>query len=1441
LDKLERMTCSLTGGETVLTVFAQSKTLLSPQEQASLLHALEQALPRYADIRLYMRYPALKEDFIRKPDAYRSALCGALRVLAAPCARMLSGAELSVREGMLVIGVDEVTLGYMQKRNCGEAIRRAVQQLFGLDMAVELEQTRTLQAERIQRALFAAPSAPPPVWEGEAPPEMEVPAPPPLPEEDRVLYASPVPAPKKAKPQAEGEEQAPDKAFRKLEPAVKGELLLGRMPRGEAIAMADIAEDSGVVLVVGKLIRVESKPLKKYRDEKHNTLLLMDLTDGTSSITAKAFTAADTAADFEKLVKGNTHVAVRGQVAMDRYQGELVLLNPDIAKVAAPVKTDDADIKRVELHLHTKMSAMDGLVDIGELVATAKAWGHDTLCVTDHGVVQAYPEAYEKTKPAGIKLVYGVEGYLVDDSAGICEGDAPLDAPMVVFDLETTGLSPAHDAVIEIGAVKVVGGEIVDRFSTFADPERPIPPQITKLTGIVDADVKGAPTSRQAIEQFLAFANGCTLCAHNGIGFDVGFLKAAFAVENPVLDTLPLARSLFPGHKSYKLEALCKRMQVKLTGAHRAVNDAEALAKLYLKMLPAIREKGNTLEEINQHLVPAPETQKSYHIILLVKNKQGLNNLYRLITESHLEYFHKQPRMPRRRIQALREGLLIGSACEAGELYSAAVAGADDARLRAIASMYDYLEIQPDGNNAFLLREGRVADTEALHDINRRILRLGDSMGKPVIATGDVHFLRKEDAIFREILMTGMGFDDAGLQAPLFYRTTGEMLEEFAYLGRADAHRVVVETPRKLAAMCETPMPFPDTTHAPNIAVANEGILSSAHKRAIDLYGDPPPEIVTARLERELNSIIGNNFGTLYWIAQQLVAKSMKDGYLVGSRGSVGSSFAATMAGISEVNPLPPHYRCPKCKFSDFNVDKETYTVGPDLPLRDCPRCGTPLAREGYDIPFEVFLGFDGDKVPDIDLNFSGEYQPTMHRYSQELLKQFGGSVYKAGTIGTLAERTCFGYVKKYLEEKGKNLPLAEQNRLAAGLGGVKRSTGQHPGGMVVVPDGVDVYDFTPLQYPADDKEAGMITTHFDFGSMKERLVKLDILGHDYPTMIRMLQDLTGVEEVPECDPGIMELYHSTAPLGVTEEDIGTAMGTLGLPEFGTPFVRGILQQTKPTTMDELIRIMGLSHGTNVWLGNAQDLIANGTVPLKGCICNRDDILLYLQTRIKPLDAFMTMESVRKGKGLVLKKRGDIEPDMREAGVPEWFIESCKKISYMFPKAHAVAYTIMANRIAYFKLYYPAAFYAVIFTVRGDFDYFEACTGIDGVRAHLKELSEKGNDITDKEEKSGIVLQILLEMLCRGIKLLPVDLYASQAEKFGVEEGGLRPPFTALPGLGPSVAQNIVRAREEAPFLSVEDLALRGKVNKGAIELLRRGGCLAGMSQSNQLTLLDDI
>ena len=1219
----------------------------------------------------------------------------------------------------------------------------------------------------------------------------------------------------------------------------------GRVTKGKMIPISSIAYDTGKATVWGDVF---SKEVKTTRSgDKY--IITMDITDYTGSVTIKIFDSIVNCEPLDKIKTGST-IIVSGDVEFDRYAGDNVISVRSISTVKKVSVVDRAEKKRVELHLHTNMSQMDAVNDAGTLVKRAAQFGHSAVAITDHGVAQAFPEAMnaaEDLKRSGkeIKVIYGTEAYFIDDLSSPVNGEQnePMDGTFVCFDLETTGLYATNDKITEIGAVKIRDGVIVDSFSTFANPERPIPAKIAELTGITDSMVAGAPSQAEAVKAFLDFCDGAIVVAHNA-PFDTGFIRKAcedMGVEYPCtsIDTVAIARWLLPDIVNVKLDTLAKHFRLGKFNHHRAVDDAEMLTRIFMNMIRLLTEKHDIhdVSELKEKVVGGDYKKlPTYHQIILVKNKTGLKNLYRLISESHLEYYHRRPRIPKSSLMKYREGLIIGSACEAGELYRAILSHYSEQDIERIASFYDYLEIQPNGNNAFLIREGAFRDEQHLEEINRSILALGDKLHKPTVATCDVHFMDPQDAEYRMILLAAQGFEDADRQAPLFFRTTAEMLDEFSYLGDR-AYEVVVENTNKIADMCEFVRPIPEGNFPPFIEGAEEQLVSITYQRAKAKYGDPLPEIVAKRLEKELNAITTYGYSVLYMTAQKLVADSEAHGYLVGSRGSVGSSFVATMSGISEVNPLCPHYICSKCKHSEFITDG-SYGSGFDLPEKACPECGTMMERDGHEIPFETFLGFKGDKVPDIDLNFSGEQQSASHRYTEEL---FGReNVFKAGTISTVKDKTAYGYVKKFCEEHNRTMRKAEMNRLAIGCTGIKRTTGQHPGGMVVVPKGMEVYDFCPVQHPANDMSSPNITTHFDFHSIHDTITKLDELGHDVPTIYHYLEEFTGIPvmDVSMSDPEVMSLFVSTEALGVTPEQIDSQTGTFSLPEVGTSFVRQMLIESQPKTFSDLLQISGLSHGTDVWIGNAADLIKDGTCTISEVIGTRDSIMTYLMHKgLDPSMAFKIMEIVRKGKATKLLTEEHINA-MKENNVPQWYIDSCMKIKYMFPKAHAAAYMIATLRLGWYKVHKPTEYYAAYFTVRNDnFDGAMLIKGRQAVLDKIERINAKGFDASDKEKAEVPMLQIMNEMLARGIEVLPVDIYKSSAKKFVIEDGKIRLPFCSLAGIGESAAESLAKCAEEGEYLSVDDITVRAKVTKAVVETLRECGALGNLPESAQMSL----
>ena len=1213
------------------------------------------------------------------------------------------------------------------------------------------------------------------------------------------------------------------------------------------VKVADLTIDSGKVMIDGEILATETRELKSGK-----ILAMFNLFDGSSTITCKVFLEAEKSKAILKRMNSAKGVKVIGTAQFDPFAKELGVIANAIVEstgIKREVRQDNAQEKRVELHMHTQMSQMDAMTSAEDLLKRAVKWGMKSIAITDHGVVQAFPEAHkylEKAHP-DLKVIYGVEAYLAPDTVSCISFSKgqDLDTTYCVLDLETTGLSFRTEKITEVGIMKVKNGEVIDEFSCFVNPEKPIPQKVVEVTNITDDMVKDAETIDKVFPKILEFVGDSILVAHNA-DFDIGFLKynasqLGYELNNTYLDTLRLAKSLFPDFKKYKLGFIADKLGIVVEVAHRALDDVDTTVKVFNIMISMLKEKGaKTWDDVDSLEIGKADYKSlpTYHAIILAKDYVGLKNLYKLVSYSHLNYFYKKPRILKSLYKKYSEGLILGSACEAGELYRAIVAGKTDEEIEEIANDYDYLEIQPIGNNMFMVRQGVVPDEEALRDINRKIVALGEKLDKPVVATCDVHFMDPEDEIYRRILQAGQGYDDCDEQAPIYLRTTEEMLKEFEYLGEEKAYEVVVTNTNKIADMCEKIKPISPEKCPPHIDGCETTIKEIAYNKAHELYGEQLPQIVEERLDKELTSIIKNGFSVMYIIAQKLVWKSNEDGYIVGSRGSVGSSFVANMTGITEVNSLPPHYRCPNCKYSDFT--DYGCLCGFDLPDKDCPKCGHKLVKDGIDIPFETFLGFNGDKEPDIDLNFSGEYQAKAHKYTEVIFGK--GTTFKAGTVGTVADKTAYGYVKKYYEERGVPVNNAEVLRLAQGCTGIKRTTGQHPGGIIVVPKGREIYEFTPVQHPADDPNSDIITTHFDYHSIDQNLLKLDILGHDDPTMIRMLFDLTGKDptKVPLDDKETMSIFSSTKALGVTPEQIHSEVGSYGIPEFGTKFVRGMLVDTRPTTFDELIRISGLSHGTDVWLGNAQTLIEEGTVTLQDAICCRDDIMIYLiKMGLEPNKAFKIMETVRKGKALKDPDKWEgFKSAMKEKDVPDWYVKSCEKIKYMFPKAHAAAYVTNAFRIAWFKVHEPKAYYTAYFTIRADeFDSDIMCHGEERVKNKMKEIDLAGNGATTKDKNMYAILELVMEMYERGINFLPIDLYKSHSTKFRIEEEGIRPPLNSIPGLGTVAAQGIEEAKKDGKFMSIDDLKIRSKVGKSVVELLEKAGCLKGMSQSNQMSL----
>ncbi|UOR12696.1 PolC-type DNA polymerase III [Halobacillus amylolyticus] len=1223
----------------------------------------------------------------------------------------------------------------------------------------------------------------------------------------------------------------------------KGPIEIGYKIQEDAEPMENIEEEERRKIIEGYVFDAD---IKELRSGRH--LLLIKATDYTDSFSIKMFSRGDDHAEMFKHVTKGMWIKARGSIQTDNFTSELTMMANDINEMAPKLRKDEAEEgeKRVELHAHTTMSQMDAPVSAPRLIAQAANWGHEAIAITDHAVVQAYPEAHAAGQKHGVKVIYGMEANLVDDGVPIAyeEQDRDLESDTyVVFDVETTGLSAVYDKIIELAAVKVKGGEIIDRFESFANPHHPLSQTTIDLTGITDDMVNDAPEIDDVLKDFHNWMANDILVAHNA-SFDMGFLNAGFQridypkAPNPVIDTLELARFLVPELKNHRLNTLCKHFDIELTQHHRAIYDAEVTGYLMWKLVKkAIGREITNHMNLNDYMGEGKAYQRSRpsHVTLLAVNSIGLKNMYKIVSEAHLNYYYRVPRLPRSRLAKLREGILIGSGCDKGEVFETMMQkSAEEAE--KVAEFYDYLEIQPPGNYAHLIEKDLVQNEAQVYDILKKIVDMGDRLGKTVVATGNTHYLDPHDKMYRQILISSQNGNPLNRQTlpDVHFRTTNEMLEEFSFLGEEKAKEVVVTNTNRLNNNIDVINPVKEDLYTPNIEGADQEIREMSYNKAKRLYGDSIPELVEKRLDKELESIIGNGFAVIYLISQKLVTKSLEDGYLVGSRGSVGSSLVATMTDISEVNPLPPHYVCPNCQHHEFFTDGSIGS-GFDLPEKDCPECGTAYKKDGQDIPFETFLGFKGDKVPDIDLNFSGEYQPHAHNYTKTLFGE--DNVYRAGTIGTIAEKTAYGYVKGYAGDHQLQYKNAEVDRLVQGCTGVKRTTGQHPGGIIVVPDDMDIFDFSPIQFPADDTKSEWKTTHFDFHSIHDNLLKLDILGHDDPTVIRMLQDLSGIDqkEIPVDDPEVMKIFSGPEALGVTAEQIMCKTGTLGVPEFGTRFVRQMLEDTKPKTFAELVIISGLSHGTDVWLGNAEQLINDGICTLPEVIGCRDDIMVYLMHKgLEPSLAFKIMEFVRKGRGL----QDEWIEEMKKNGVPDWYIDSCKKIKYMFPKAHAAAYVLMAVRIAYFKVHYPIYFYAAYFTVRAsDFELETMIKGSDAIRKRIEEIQMKGLDATPKEKSLMTVLELSLEMCERGYGFKSVDLYESSATDFIVDGNQLIPPFNAVDGLGTNAAINIVNARGEGEFLSKQDLRERSRISKTVLEYLDNQGCLAGMPDENQLSL----
>ena len=1406
--------------ERTVSIEIAANKMIPLQKQEELKGALLESLPGIQAVSLAVFY----ELTDKTPEALAAGYWGSIKTLVSQkskiCAGVIADAEWRVTEHKLQILVKHNMAYYLAQKHLDDAIANMIHTETGETLLVQFKNQKATEADRA-------------ALENNRKKKFE--------ELSRQIITT----------QAEAVQEKANAEVAAVSSSVSKGILLGKEINGANQKIIDTKILGENVIIEGSIYNIEPREI---RGEKY--IVSFDITDLSDSTTVKFFVKKSVFdAELSDKIKKGKYLRVQGEVQFDKYTKEIDIMAKNIMTAAAPApRMDDAEEKRVELHLHTQMSSMDGVTPVKKYIERAIAWGHKAIAITDHGVVQAFPDAMNAIGKSDLKVIYGVEAYLIDDLGSVVtmpRGQS-LDDTFVVFDIETTGLSKETESITEIGAVKVVDGKVIDRFSTFVNPERPIPAEITKLTGITNEMVADAPVITESLPKFLEFCQDAVLVAHNA-NFDTGFIrlnaerKCGIEVKNTVLDTLELSRSLLPELKKHKLDIVCEQLGVSLEGHHRAVNDAEATAEVFLKFIDMLVEKEiYKVDDINVFSSQTVNYKKlkAYHAIILAKDYVGLRNLYELISLSHIDYYFRRPRIPKSKLIQHREGLILGSACEAGELYRALLDKKPKQVIEELVNFYDYLEIQPLGNNRFMIESPKVESVHSMEDIiaiNKQIVALGEEHNKPVVATCDVHFIDPQDAAFRKIIMAAEGFADADKQAPLYFRTTKEMLKEFTYLGEEKAREIVITNTNKIADMIEKIKPIPDDTFPPKIEGADEELRQICMDKAISIYGDPLPPIVQDRLETELNSIISNGYAVLYIIAQKLVWKSVADGYLVGSRGAVGSSFAANMAGITEVNSLPPHYICDHCKYSDF--ESETVKAfameeasGCDMPDKDCPVCGHKLRKDGHDIPFQTFLGFEGDKEPDIDLNFSGDYQQQAHAYTEVLFGK--GKVFKAGTIGTLADKTAYGFVKKYFDAREITPHNAEIQRLTEGCTGVKRTTGQHPGGLMVVPSDHDIHEFCPIQRPANDVNSTVTTTHFDYHSISGRLLKLDLLGHDDPTVIRMLYDLTGVnpQDVPLGDPETMSLFESPKALGVTEEEINCKTGTLGIPEFGTKFVRGMLIDTKPKTFADLLRISCLSHGTDVWLGNAQTLIEIGTITLKETISTRDSIMIYLINKgVEKKKSFKIMEKVRKGKGLTEE---DIA-DMKASDVPDWYIESCQKIKYMFPKAHAAAYVMMAFRIAYFKINYPEAYYASYFSVRAcdDFDYSCMCQGIDVARDAIREIQAKGQEATAKDKNKQTVLEIVVEFYARGFKFCPIDLYRSDAKNFLPTEEGLLPPFSSLQGLGVNAAQSIVEGRKDGEFNTLEELKERTSLGRSLIDLLKENGVLDGIPETNQLCL----
>ena len=1395
----------------IFYIYLSSKEIISYDILSSLREALLEELDYFSDIRIKMRYNGLSrksnKDIVKKNW---DNILHILKDLSPAIEGWKHNVEYMCIDDTLKIKIPKSMIyDSLKSKNCEYIIRHVFLEEFSIDLKVILEKAVDEKVD-IKKILEKMDK------------EME--------EKVREMQIS---SPKKVKDDEE------DKYVIKEE--VEDEnIIYGENVNALFEHICDINKNSKTVCITGEIFNIEIKELKNGK-----ILLIADVTDNTSSISCKLFLNDLNQDKVLSKISEGSYVRIKGDVIYDIFKRELTMTISGIRLEEKKPRVDTSDKKRVELHAHTQMSSMDALCNTKKLVKQAATWGHKAIAITDHGVVQAFPEAMDAGKANGIKILYGVEGYLVEDNAPIIRdaNDKDLSQTFVVFDLETTGFSNKNDKITEIGAVKVKNFEIVDRFNELINPEKDISYKVQELTGITNDLIKDKPTIEEILPRFMEFIGDSVLVAHNA-EFDIGFINQKckemnIEFKNKSVDTLMLARILLPHLKRFKLNNLTKELGVPLHNHHRAVDDAAATAQIFIKFLEMLEKKGaKKLSDVNEVLGGIDYTKlKTKHITLIAQNFAGIKSLYKIVSDAHVNHFYRAPRILKSVLLEHKEGIIVGSACEAGEVFQAVKQNKNDDEIKEIIDLYDYIEVMPIDNNRFMIRNGEVKDEDELRDLNRRMIEVAKKFNKIPVATGDVHFIEKHEAVFRRVLKYAQGFGVDDEETYLHFRTTDEMLEEFKYLGEELAYEVVVENSNKVADMVEDFLPIPNETFPPVIEGSDTELREMCYNKANRIYGDPLPDVVKKRLDRELNSIISNGYAVMYIIAQKLVTKSLADGYLVGSRGSVGSSLAATMSDITEVNPLPAHYICENedCKYSYFYAVGE-WGSGVDLPDKDCPKCGRKLKKDGHDIPFEVFLGFEGDKEPDIDLNFSGSYQPVIHKYTEELFGE--GHVYRAGTIGTVADKTAYGYAKKYVEENDLDVTGAEVLRLAKGCTGVKRTSGQHPGGVMVIPNYKEVYDITPIQYPANDVNCGVITTHFDYHSISGRILKLDILGHDVPTIIRMIEDITGLDAttIPLDDKETMSIFTSTEALGVTPEEINCPIGSLAIPEFGTSFVRQMLLDTKPTTFAELVRISGLSHGTDVWLNNAQDLVVDKVVEFKDVISTRDDIMNYLLFKgLPPKMAFTIMENVRKGKGL----KPEFIEEMNKHDVPQWYIDSCQKIKYMFPKAHAVAYVMMSFRLAYYKVHYPAAFYATYFTTKAqDFDADLIVKGLDSIKQKIQEIHELGNDATAKDKTMLTVLEVALEMYARKIKIIPVDIYKSDATKFiVVDDTTILPPMIALQGVGENAAINIQNERENGEFISKEDLRKRTKISKTVVETLSNHGSLNNMSEKNQLSL----